>query len=987
VSKCARVKRIVLAACVVLCFGVWTASVCAEAEPLKRYRYLLLDSRVIESTENAKLTLGTVIKHEKNPLFGEDKPWEPRFDNMYPNVIYDAKAGLYKCWYFTFNVDKACIDTPRDQRKPGTYLKVLRSKGKGARTDALCYAFSKDGIKWSKPLMDIQQWNGERSNIVVTDRHGAGVFKDTQDKDPDHRYKMFFKKGGLCVSFSPDGVRWSKPTECPGIAAAGDTHNNAFWAPELKKYVGITRLWKDGQRIVGRTESKDFTKWTKAIEVLRGDRINQVYALTVFRYEGVYLGFAMIFNTRKDRTDCELAWSPDTIEWHRIQPGTPLIANSEKKGEYDWGCVYAGVAPVLLKDKIRIYYGASNGPHTDWRDSFLCLATLRRDGWAGYEPAKQDRPATIMTHPVICAGKALRVTADAAGGAVRVAVLDAKGNLLARSKPIAGDITDAEVSFEQGNILSSFVDQPIRLKFELKEAKLYSFAFTTMKEGLRFLDWVIIGLYAAAVLGTGWYYSRKQKSTDEYFVGSGKMSPLLVGVSLFATLLSTISYLSVPGEYIAKGPASLVSMAHIPVTFFIVGYILLPVFMKNRVISAYELLELRLGYGIRALGASMFIILRLVWMSLLVYLAAKAMTVMFGIPAEEQSRWIPWIVLISGFIAVLYTSMGGMRAVVITDFMQTILLFGGALLVLAMVTLHFGGFGWFPTEWQIHWDRQPFFDFDPSRRITMVGVVLSTIIWCVCTAGGDQTAVQRFMSTQDPRAARRSYLVNLCVGTVVIVTLCLVGFGLMAYVRETPGVMPAYISLERNADDIFPRYIAYNLPAGISGLVVAAMFAAAMSSIDSGVNSITAVVMTDFLDRFDLRPETDRGHVLFAKGLAFSIGAIVVVGSSFMQHVKGNITAVTSKTTNLLVTPIFALFFFALFVPFARPIGVFAGAICGTATAILIAFSGPFFGFHHVTGYDPVSFMWIGPVALAVNIAVGTVVSLLVGGPQRQLEL
>ena len=147
------------------------------------------------------------------------------------------------------------------------------------------------------------------------------------------------------------------------------------------------------------------------------------------------------------------------------------------------------------------------------------------------------------------------------------------------------------------------------------------------------------------------------------------------------------------------------------------------------------------------------------------------------------------------------------------------------------------------------------------------------------------------------------------------------------------------MGIDNKADRIFPYYIAYYLPPGVSGLVVAAMFAAAMSSIDSGVNSITAVVQSDFLDRFGLRPKTERGHVLFAKGLAFAIGAIVIGGSFFVQHVPGNIMAVTSKTTNLLVTPLFALLFFALWVPFARPVGVFAGAVCGTATAILIAFS------------------------------------------------
>jgi SSS family solute:Na+ symporter len=426
--------------------------------------------------------------------------------------------------------------------------------------------------------------------------------------------------------------------------------------------------------------------------------------------------------------------------------------------------------------------------------------------------------------------------------------------------------------------------------------------------------------------------------------------------------------------------------------------------MRHRVTSAYELLEVKLGLSVRMLGAVMFVTLRLVWMSLLVFLTAKAMTIMLGIPEKDKAEWIPTIVLVTGFVAVVYSSLGGIRAVVITDLMQTILLFGGAVLVIVMVTVDFEGFGWFPTTWQDNWDTQPFFPASPKTRVSVIGTILVGLTWTVCTAGGDQTAVQRFMATRDTKAARRAYATNMIVGLTVSITLVMVGFSLLAYFQAHPEVLPLGWDLKGNADDMFPRYIAYHLPIGVSGLVVAAMFAAAMSSIDSGVNSITAVVMTDFLDRFGLRPKTERSHVRIAQILAFSIGAIVVIGSSYVGLVKGNITAVTQKTTNLLVTPIFALFFFALFVPFARPKGVWVGAVFGTATAFLLAFSGPIvqwlvvnhgvdpatFGTEWVlsknqeTGLmergivDPVSFQWIGPVALFVNLLIGSAVSLLV---------
>ena len=199
-----------------------------------------------------------------------------------------------------------------------------------------------------------------------------------------------------------------------------------------------------------------------------------------------------------------------------------------------------------------------------------------------------------------------------------------------------------------------------------------------VSSGLAVVDWLIICVYAAGTIGLGWYYSRQRCSTKEYFVGTGRMNPVLIGVSLFATLLSTISYLSMPGESLGKGPTYMLSLLAAPAVFGFVGFVLLPVYMKQRVTSAYELLEDRLGPEIRTLGALMFITLRLVWMSLLIYMTASAMTVMLGV-GEEM---IPWIALVTGLVAVIYyTSLGGLRAVVITDFLQTVLLFGGALLV------------------------------------------------------------------------------------------------------------------------------------------------------------------------------------------------------------------------------------------------------------------------------------------------------------------
>ena len=432
-----------------------------------RSRYVLLDSRLIDLLDNARLALGSIKKHPANPLFREDKPWEPRFDNLYANVLYDDQDKLYKCWYSPFLVDKAASETARADRARMPYRPSSREMG-------VCYAVSKDGLAWEKPALGIEEFQGSKANnLVVRGPHGAGVFRDDRESDRQRRYKMFYQ--GMAVRFSPDGLHWSDAVPCREIEARGDTHNNAFWSPELSKYVGITRLFF-GQRIVGRTESPDFVHWMRAAEVLRGDKQNQTYAMPVFRYGDVYLGLVMILCRKNDRVHCELTWSPDTVRWKRIEPGKPLISTSETQGAYDWGCVYAAAVPILRDGEIRLYYGGSNGPHGGWRDGFFCLATLRPDGFAGYEPVAPARPAAIVTRPVVCPGKPLHITADAAGGSVRVALLDADSRPLAISEPISGDVTDQPVGLPQ-DVIAAHTGKNVRLRIEITRAKVYSFAF------------------------------------------------------------------------------------------------------------------------------------------------------------------------------------------------------------------------------------------------------------------------------------------------------------------------------------------------------------------------------------------------------------------------------------------------------------------------------------------------------------------------------
>ncbi len=491
--------------------------------------------------------------------------------------------------------------------------------------------------------------------------------------------------------------------------------------------------------------------------------------------------------------------------------------------------------------------------------------------------------------------------------------------------------------------------------------------------GLVWLDWVMIAAYVVGVLSLGWYYSKKQKNTNEYFVGTGKMNPILIGISLFATLISIASYLSKPGEVIKHGPILFTGLIFsIPLSYFIVGYWLVPFLMKKRITSAYELLEARLGIGIRLLGALMFILLRIVWMSLLVYFCAVALTVIVGL----DDSWTPLMVVIIGIIAITYTSLGGLFAVVYTDLAQFCLLTGGAVITVLIITIDSGGFSWWPTSWVSTWDTQPLFSFDPHVRVSLIGAVISGVVWKVCMAGGDQLPIQRFMATSDVRDARRSYGVNALVTFIVVFVLVVLGFALLGFYSANPQLLPQDMDLIRDADKIFPYYIANHLPMGIAGLVVAAMLAAGMSSLDSGINSITAVVMTDFLDRFGLKPASEKKHVLCAKGITFSAGFVVIIASMYMKYMPGNFVEMTMRLANLLLPQNFGLFFLVFFVPFATPLGALMGVIYGFTASLMFSF------WHIFTGLTPLSPQYVGATGLVMNIIVGCLVSYF--GPRRE---
>jgi len=390
--------------------------------PLLADKLLVLDSRVIEHVENARLMPGSVTKHHGNPLFQADKPWENSLNNLYPNVIWDDESKIFKMWYKCVLADRDAIDQmdrPSTVHDVGWYL---------------LYATSKDGLAWEKPALGLHAFGGTKAtNIVARDCPNVGVFKDLHEVDPARRYKMVSDVGlgKPQVRFSADGIHWGDAIKAEGFGAQnGDTHNNAFWDEGCGKYLWFTKLYL-GERLVARLESDDFLHWRNNGLMLRSDvnegRGSQTYCMPVFRHAGIYLGYLMMYHVGNGRTvDCELVWSPDGLQWQRVAPGVPLIPRGPK-GSYDSECIYAMAgAPVIRDGKHFIFYGGDDFPHTGWKRHCLpCLATLREDGFAGYEPLDNGKPAVLTTRRLRVTSEPFRVIAD--GAEVEITALNDKG--------------------------------------------------------------------------------------------------------------------------------------------------------------------------------------------------------------------------------------------------------------------------------------------------------------------------------------------------------------------------------------------------------------------------------------------------------------------------------------------------------------------------------------------------------------------------------
>ena len=297
-------------------------------------------------------------------------------------------------------------------------------------------------------------------------------------------------------------------------------------------------------------------------------------------------------------------------------------------------------------------------------------------------------------------------------------------------------------------------------------------------EGLELIDHAVVVVYLAGLLLLGYFFSRRLKTKEEYFLAGRRMPWFAVGLSIMATLMSTITYLSTPGEMIKHGMGASAMLLSYPLVLVVVGYLVIPYFMRLNVTSAYEYLEQQFDLAVRLFAASLFVLVRLAWMGVIVYTAAGPLATISG---------FPFLIVVLGVtvVGIAYTVLGGLRAVIWTDVLQFIILFVGAVMVIVYVAWDTGtGFEtWWADIMTADTEPQPVFSFDPRVRLTVVGMICWTLFWWICTASSDQVVVQRYLSTGSTQAARRSFACNVVANVVTTLLLCVCGIALYSYYK------------------------------------------------------------------------------------------------------------------------------------------------------------------------------------------------------------
>ncbi len=471
---------------------------------------------------------------------------------------------------------------------------------------------------------------------------------------------------------------------------------------------------------------------------------------------------------------------------------------------------------------------------------------------------------------------------------------------------------------------------------------------------------VLVG-YFAVVVGLALALSGKQKDTGAYFLANRRMPWLAVSLSVVASVLSALTYLGAPAVAYAENAALVVGLPAVLLAAPLVIWLFFPIYRRLQVTSIYEYVGLRFGSRARY-AASFFSILQLLgWMGIALYAPAIALSTVTGL-----NLWSAIIVM--GLVAAAYTALGGMAAVIWTDVVQFLVLsFGAILITFSLVERVPGGMDRI-MEMASANDKLPLLDLTFSfSEINGLTVVICYFIVAFGQYGTSQVPVQRLLSIRTFGGMVKALILDHVLEIILLGLLFFIGLGLFTYFSLFPERLAEGISGEK----ILPFYIIHALPAGFSGLVIAAIFAAAMSTVDSGIHSMSTLILVDFIQPLRRKPLGSRRSLEIARGLTIALGILATISGLLVSQIEGILKAI-SMIGGYVASPVTALFLMGI-LTLRGNFGGWLIATCLVSIPMQV----------YIQNYTDTHWIFFGPLGTVICLAVSYPFSLIFARVRR----
>lgn len=476
------------------------------------------------------------------------------------------------------------------------------------------------------------------------------------------------------------------------------------------------------------------------------------------------------------------------------------------------------------------------------------------------------------------------------------------------------------------------------------------------------VDLIAVVVYLAAIVLLGSRFYRRHATPADYFLSGRRMSWIPVGISIIAADLSAITVMGTPAWAFSHNFELLWNSFGFLLAAPIVIAVFVPFYARLNLYTAYEYLERRFDVRARLLASLLFLVLRGTHVALVIYAPSLVMQMVTGLPAA-------YCVFLVGGLTTFYTTLGGMRAVIWTDVLQFATVMTGIGLIFATAFLNLPG--GLPEAYKVAAaaGRLDAFNFstDPRELTSIWAALAGGLVLCMGPLTTDQAILQRLFTTRSAVDCRRSILLQALLVVPVSVLLFCAGAALFSFYQAHPERLASLPA----TDAIVPYFVLTELPAGIAGLVIAAILSASMAVMSAGINALTTATTVDFYQRVFRPRATPDQLVSVGRWGTLAWGLVVTIGALFAGRL-GALAVAYNHVSSIISGPLLGIFLLATLTRRATSTGVLLGALLGGLMVALVSFGTEW------------SFFWLGPVGCIVTVSAGWIISMSQNPPARE---